>query len=174
MLLDSYEQERRPLAIRNTTYARGFADSMGLYFAPEEIEDDSPAGEEARRKAGRHFNRHTRAEFDIPGVTFGVRYDASPIIAKDPEVSPPDSPSEYVPTGKPGGRPPHVWLADNRSIFDLFGKEWTLLRLGPSVAGATGFVKAAQKAGTTLDVVEIEEPGVKELYGAGLVLIRPD
>ena len=34
-LLDSYELERRPAAIRNTGYARGFADSLGR-FVPKE------------------------------------------------------------------------------------------------------------------------------------------
>src|SRR5207302_9826937 len=28
-LLESYEAERRPLAVRNTAYAKGFADSLG-------------------------------------------------------------------------------------------------------------------------------------------------
>ena len=32
-LLDSYEAERRPLAERNTAYARRFADSVGLFVA---------------------------------------------------------------------------------------------------------------------------------------------
>ena len=32
-LLDSYELERKPLAIRNTSYARQFADSIGLFDA---------------------------------------------------------------------------------------------------------------------------------------------
>ena len=36
-LLDSYEAERRPAAIRNTGYARGFADSIGLFVPPGEI-----------------------------------------------------------------------------------------------------------------------------------------
>src|SRR5690606_24230773 len=48
-LLDSYEAERRPLAVRNTSYARGFADSLGLFKPAPEIEDDTPAGETARR-----------------------------------------------------------------------------------------------------------------------------
>ena len=37
-LLDSYEVERRALAVRNTAFARGFADSVGLFVAPEELE----------------------------------------------------------------------------------------------------------------------------------------
>src|SRR6188768_3248500 len=47
-LLGSYEAERRPRALRNTAYAKGFADSLGNYVPPPEIEDDGPAGEAAR------------------------------------------------------------------------------------------------------------------------------
>ena len=77
-LLDSYETERQALARRNTAYARGFADSVGLFVPAPEIEDDSPAGEAARKIAGDHLNAHARAEFNIPGITFGGRYDGSP------------------------------------------------------------------------------------------------
>ena len=174
VLLDSYECERRPLAIRNTRYARTFADSMGLYFAPAEIEDDSPAGDKARRDAGNYFDRHTRAEFNIPGVTFGGRYDGSPIICDDPEPAPPDSASQYIPSGKPGGRPPHVWLADGKSLYDLFGKEWTILQLGPRPPEVDRFRKAAASMQFDLTVVALEEPSLRDLYGSSLVLIRPD
>ncbi|MBX3638806.1 MAG: FAD-dependent monooxygenase, partial [Rubrivivax sp.] len=54
-LLDSYEVERKPLAERNTGYARRFADSVGLYTATPELEADSAAGEAARAAAGRHL-----------------------------------------------------------------------------------------------------------------------
>ena len=43
-LLESYEAERRPLALRNTAYAKGFADSLGNYVPPPEIEDETPTG----------------------------------------------------------------------------------------------------------------------------------
>ena len=56
-LLDTYETERQAIAKRNTTYARRFADSMGLFVAPPELEDEGPAGEAARKLTGDHFNR---------------------------------------------------------------------------------------------------------------------
>src|SRR5262249_25409852 len=128
-LLDSYDVERRPLAVRNTTYAKGFADSLGIE-PPREIEDESAAGGAARRQAGEYLARHGAAEFNIPGITFGGRYDDSPAIVPDGSAPPADRPNVYVPTACPGGRPPHLWLNDARSLFDGFGFEWTLLRLG--------------------------------------------
>ena len=79
-LLDTYEIERQAIARRNTTYARGFADSLGLFVPPPELEDEGPAGEAARKLTGDHFNHHARFEFNIPGITFGGRYDGSPIV----------------------------------------------------------------------------------------------
>lgn len=173
-LLDSYEIERRPLAQRNTAHARRFADSVGLFVARPELDEDSPAGEAARREAAEHLDRHARLEFNIPGVTFGGRYDASPVIEHDGAVLPPDDPNVYVPTASPGGRPPHAWLDDGRSLFDLFGPEWTLLVLGPTPPLAAAFAQAAQAAGIDLRVVALPQPALRALYEAPLALIRPD
>lgn len=171
-LLDSYEAERRPLAVRNVTYAKRFADSLGLYEPVREIEDDTPAGEAARRRAGEYLAAHGRAEFNIPGVTFGGRYDGSPAIVPDGSLPPPDTASVYVPTACPGGRPPHLWLADGRSLFDCFGFEWTLLRLSGEKGAAFG--EAAERLGLSLKTLELKTDEARDLYQADLALIRPD
>jgi hypothetical protein len=170
-LLESYDAERRPLALRNTAYAKGFADSLGIE-PPAQIEDDTPAGDAARRRAGEHFARHGAAEFNIPGITFGARYDGSPAIIGDGTSPPPDRPNIYVPTGCPGGRPPHLWLADGRSLFDAFGFGWTLLRLGK--AEGAELQREARRLGADLTVVDLKTEEARELYGAELALIRPD
>ena len=170
-LLASYDAERRPLAVRNTSYAKGFADSLGVE-PPREIEDDTAAGEAARRQAGEYFARHGAAEFNIPGITFGGRYDDSPAIVPDGSAPPPDRPNVYVPTACPGGRPPHMWLDDARSLFDAFGFEWTLLRLGK--ADGAGFERTARRLGLDLAVFDLRNEEAHELYGAELALIRPD
>ena len=163
-LLTSYEAERRPLAVRNTTYAKRFADSLGNYEPAPEIEEDTPAGEAARRGAGEYLEAHGRAEFNIPGVTFGGRYDGSPAIIADGSTPPPDTANVYVPSACPGGRPPHVWLGDGGSLYDLFGREWTLLCMGnPPV-----------RQETDLTVVHLKSEEARELYKADFALIRPD
>ena len=207
-LLDSYGLERKPLAQRNTGYARQFADSIGLFDAAPELDDDSPAGQQARAVAGEYLNGHVRREFNVPGVTFGGRYDGSPIIVSDGSTPPPDAANSYQATACPGGRPPHAWLPDGRSLFDLFGFEWTLLVLQDATRhdqpSTAGFETAAQALGVDLKVVYPEDkaapdPQVQkgqtartaqaahegepqptdqkrliDLYGAPLVLIRPD
>ena len=173
-LLDSYETERQAIARRNTTYARGFADSLGLFVPPPELEDDGPAGEAARKLTGDHFNHHARFEFNIPGITFGGRYDGSPIVVSDGTAPPPDAVNSYQPTGCPGGRAPHLWLDDGRSLYDALGFEFTLLQLGSKPADTASFRAAADAMNIPLSVVAVAGDEARELYGADLALIRPD
>ena len=163
-LLASYELERRPLAVRNTTYAKRFADSLGNYQPVPEIEADTPAGAEARRRAGEYLEAHGRAEFNIPGITFGGRYDGSPAVIGDGTAPPPEAMNTYVPSACPGGRPPHAWLPDGRSLYDLFGFEWTLLC----------FAGQPKLEDREMKVVGLHNDAVRDLYGADYALIRPD
>lgn len=173
-LLDSYEAERRPLALRNTAYARRFADSLGLYEPAADIEAPGASGDAARRAAGEYLLAHARAEFNIPGVTFGGRYDGSSIIVGDGSAPPPDAANAYVPTACPGGRAPHLWLAPGRSLYDALGFEWTLLRLGPHAPTGAGFARAAQRLRMPLAIVALTGDEPREAYGASLALVRPD
>lgn len=173
-LLESYEIERKPLAERNTAYAKRFADSVGLFKALPLLEQDSEAGRAERERASDYLNAHVRLEFNIPGVTFGGRYDASPLIVKDGSSPPPDSAGSYVPTASPGGRAPHAWLADGSSLYDSFGFEWTLLALGPDAPDASAFVAGAAALAMELKVVKLALPALRALYEAPLALIRPD
>ncbi|MEN9888144.1 MAG: hypothetical protein RL559_181 [Pseudomonadota bacterium] len=173
-LLESYEAERRPLAQRNTGYARHFADSVGLFAAKPELDDNTAQGAAEREAASAHLNRHARLEFNIPGVTFGGRYDSSALIWPDGAALPPDEPNHYVPTASPGGRPPHAWLDDGRSLYDLFHRDWTLLVLGDAPPPTQAFADAAQALGIELGTVQLPQASLRALYEAPLVLIRPD
>jgi 2-polyprenyl-6-methoxyphenol hydroxylase-like FAD-dependent oxidoreductase len=173
-LLDTYTLERSPIAKRNTTYARGFADSVGLFQVSEDFELDTPKGIADRELASQHFNDHARKEFNIPGITFGTRYSNSPIIASEQIPEPVDQANIYEPCAKPGGRPPHLWISDELSLFDTFGMNWTLLCLGQQVREHAAFIQAASQRGIDLKVVHHPHPELVSLYQAKLVLIRPD
>ena len=173
-LLDSYELERKPIAKRNTGYARKFADSVGLFKATELLDEESEAGEAEREKASEHLNAHVRMEFNIPGVTFGGRYDNSPIIIGDGSSPPEDSINHYQPTACPGGRPPHMWLSEDESLYDTFNFDWTLLCLGQNELSASSFIEEAKSLGLDLKVVRNQSDELYALYEKPLVLIRPD
>lgn len=174
-LLDSYELERKPIAHRNTRFALGFADSVGLYRPSPAIEDEGEVGEAARARAGAYFNRHAAQEFFIPGFSLGLRYDDSPVIVPDNSLSPPDQPSVYVPSAKPGGRAPHVWLDDDVSLFDRFGFGWTLINLGGADATVEAIEKEAHSRGLDFTRLDLRDnPMLADLYETPLALIRPD
>ena len=174
-LLASYERERQSIARRNTRFAREMADSIGRMRLPEALEEENAAGEQARAELGEQLYRHAAAEFDVPGIHFGMWYGASPIVS-DLDIDPPvDDPFRYVPSSCPGARAPHVWLEDGVSIFDRFGRDFTLLRLGKGRGRDTARLEAAARArGVPFHVLDVESEEARDLYARDLVLIRPD
>lgn len=176
-LVDSYATERRPIGLRNTAIARGFADSIGGIVPAPELEDTGPAGEAARVAAGERLHDHARREFDIPGVTFGVRYDGSPVIADDAAAPPPDALNRYLPSAVPGGRMPHAWLDDGSSLYDRLGAGFTLLALERGV-DARPWTSAAATRGVPLSVCALAGTAagaaLREVCEARAVLVRPD
>jgi 2-polyprenyl-6-methoxyphenol hydroxylase-like FAD-dependent oxidoreductase len=172
-LLSSYEAERQPNARRNTAYARQFAESLGSFVPVPDIEEETSAGTQARRLAGSYLEAHGKVEFNIPGITFGARYYTSPITVSDGTEPPPDAANLYVPSACPGGRAPHLWLSPEQSLYDLFGFEWTLLRLAHHADGRR-LAATAGALGLDMKVVDLQSDEARDLYQADLVLIRPD
>jgi hypothetical protein len=80
----------------------------------------------------------------------------------------------YIQTARPGGRAPHVALADGRSTLDLFGRGFVLLRLGPDAPAGERIVQAAAARGVPLTAVALAEPEMLAAYERRLVLVRPD
>jgi hypothetical protein len=74
----------------------------------------------------------------------------------------------------PGGRAPHVWLADGRSLYDTLGFEFSLLRLGQDAPDGASFAKAAAVRRIPLTIVHRPEAEIRDLYEADLALVRPD
>ncbi len=175
-LLASYERERRPIALRNTSAARGFAQNVGDVPVPPEMEEDSPAGAAARAKVGAYLSTFGE-EFASIGVQLGARYDGSPIIVPD-GAPPADNLVEYHPSSVPGGRAPHLWLNGARgagdSLFDTFGIGFTLLRLGTSPPDGAAFAAAAKSRSVPLHIVDVPDAAARDLYACDLCLIRPD
>jgi 2-polyprenyl-6-methoxyphenol hydroxylase-like FAD-dependent oxidoreductase len=185
-LLDSYEAERKPIGYRNTGASRKYASRMHDAVVPEDVELDGPAGEAAREAASNlsyvRKNHFVRPEDqDAVGVQIGGRYDGSPIIIADGEPPPdqfPETYDEYVPSGLPGGRAPHLWLDDIRgmgsSLFDKLGRGFTLLRFNSRAADTTTLERAAAARGIPLSILDVTLPEARELYGRDLALVRPD
>lgn len=172
-LASSYETERKPIAARNTEFARQFADSIGYVRLPGALEKDDAAGRAARQAVGAHLNFHAHKEFVIPGVQLGTRYEDSPLVCTEAGSPPPDTANLYLPTGRPGHRAPHVWLADGSSLYDRFGSSFTLLRLGHAARGPAPDLAGLQAQDYLADRA-IESDEARDLYAADYVLVRPD
>ncbi|MCB5364287.1 FAD-dependent monooxygenase [Pusillimonas sp. CC-YST705] len=172
-LLATYHTERHPIGVRNTLEAADNFDKLYsvMQYGPE-LDADDEAGKALRQKLGEELQRQEKI-LASSGVLLGYRYNDTPICVPDGTPEPLDDPRRYVPTARPGHRAPHVWLTPETSILDLFGQGFTLLDFSGEKAGCS-WAQHAQLLGVPLTVQEISHTGAKELYGAELVLVRPD
>jgi len=173
-LLDSYDTERRPIGHRNTNEAAEcFHHLFRVMQNGDELEADT-AESDALRAALQVDIKGQEKLIASSGTLLGYRYEGSPIVVADGSPEPPDDQRRYVPTARPGHRAPHVWLDSGDALFDRFGPNFTLLRLGADAPEVTAIMAAADAAGVPLDVVAVDEPIASEVYEAKLVLVRPD
>ena len=136
--------------------------------------EETPAGAANRAELARLFDTEQRKITEILGIEAGYQYVDSPIVWPEAGERPdPDNP-RYVPTTWPGARLPHVWLADGTALHDRLGSGYTLLRLGERRAESTGFEEAFRALGAPLDVLALDDPQVRRVYGCDLLLVRPD
>ncbi|WP_319198867.1 FAD-dependent monooxygenase [Streptomyces sp. WI04-05B] len=171
-LLDSYERERRPIAVRNVTEASSNWRADAQLVPDPALDRLDAEGERLRRELGEEIRRSRAKEFRCTGVQLGYRYSGSPICVPDGSPEPPDEPDEYVPSTWPGCRAPHAWLPDGGSVLDHFGRGFTLVVSGS--ADPTPLVEAARGCGVPLTVLRLADPAAVELYERPLVLVRPD
>lgn len=178
-LLESYTIERKPVAVRMVTEANRNLKRMLATRdkAPDPIAfNPGPEGAAARKAYGDWYTETMRAEWYSIGIHLGFNYYHSPVVCPDASENPDDDVSSYVQTGRPGHRAPHVWLKDGRSTLDLVGHGLTLLRLTSKATDSSAFEAAADERGLPLKTHDLsgESDEIRELYGADLVLVRPD
>ncbi|WP_051481594.1 FAD-dependent oxidoreductase [Paraburkholderia nodosa] len=174
-LLDTYEFERRPVAIRNVTEATS---NLKLMLTPREnlnakVFEPGAEGDAARRIFGDAYTQMMKREWYTIGIHLGFRYEGSSIVVPDGTPEPEDTVSTYVQTARPGHRAPHAWLAPGRSTLDLFGRAFVLVRFDRAIETAP-LEAAARAAGLPLKVEDIDDAQVHRLYERALVLVRPD
>lgn len=181
-LLDTYEIERRRVAIRNTDAARTIGKAWHDVDVPTTVEDDSAEGGRAREyvaKSSFVTNHHwtLTEQRDWLGVILGARYDGSPIVVTG-EAVPDDNIQTYAPSHVPGGRAPHFWVGTDPSsrvsIYDLFGRGFTLLVSAEAELDFSAFQLEAERRSIPLEIVAVEPGALAAIYPYRLTLIRPD
>ena len=174
-LLDTYEIERKPVALRN---AASSTSNFKVLTSPKNcahILDETPEGENARREIGAQFAAAMKASYWEPsGIQMGYSYAGSPIVMDDGTPAPAEQP-RYMQSARPGGRAPHAWIADGRSTLDLFGHGLVLLQF-PRASQCDGhaLAGAAQARGVPFETRTIANPNTAALYEKPLTLVRPD
>jgi 2-polyprenyl-6-methoxyphenol hydroxylase-like FAD-dependent oxidoreductase len=171
-LASSYEAERRPIGLRNSQLGVRCAAVMDGWKMPPDFEADTPAAAASRAALGARAVVEDQPQYRTVGLQLGERYEDSPIVVADGTASLPDNTENYVPLERPGARAPHVWLGKDRSLFDAFGKGFSLLDFG-ATEGAAALAVAAKQRGVPLEIVAMG-PIESSPYVSKLVLIRPD
>ena len=164
-LLDSYERERRPVHEYVMDEAVANHALLPKQMWREGLEDTTPAGAALRAALGAEIKAAKIREFSTLGVVKGYHYSGSPIVVDDGSTPPARDFRNYIPSAHPGCVAPHAWLADGSSLYDHFGKGFTLL----STDGAEAAIPS-----TPVPVKVLKQRGLRELYQARYALIRPD
>jgi hypothetical protein len=174
-LLNSYEIERRQIGDRNvgaSRYASLGRRKWRSQYRPE-IRDATAEGKAARENLARVADVEQRKTNEMIGAELGYRYVGSPIVWDEPG-GPEHLFRVYEPTTWPGARLPHVWLEPGRSVHDVIGDGFTLLRLGGSAADTSGFEQAMRETGAPFETLSIDKPAPRDVYQYDLILLRPD
>jgi FAD-dependent monooxygenase len=178
-LLHSYELERRPVAFLSVEHSKvhmGVHNAVGdiIKSDPTSIDADTETGQYMRQKIDEHYQKNDGENQDL-GIEMGYYYE-SPIIIKDNKTGPSWNARYYTPTTLPGARAPHVFLQDGTAIFDLYGKDYTLVDfLNRQDSGASFLVDTAALRLFPLKHLPLaRENEAHKIWEKGLVLVRPD
>ncbi len=142
-LLDSYSQERTPIAKQIVSRANKSIGEFGPIFQALGMDGgvdhakiqrnmdarcDTGDKAEAQREALRQAIAYKKYEFDCHGVEMNQRYESNAVVADGVKVPGDgvDMELHYVPTTTPGARIPHVWVFDKQgsqhSTLDITGQ----------------------------------------------------
>ncbi|MFI7424960.1 FAD-dependent monooxygenase [Nonomuraea sp. NPDC049684] len=162
-LLETYEEERRPVACRTLRQA----------VANTELMLDVQNRRRAQLRAGRAAPDHVELPwseryFAQLGLVLGVTYRSGAVLADEgPAPEPPGA--DYAPSAEPGRRMPHLWLARDRSTLDAFGEWFTVLTPDPAA-----WAPQATPWPLRVERLPAEHAASCGLSAYGAVLVRPD
>ncbi len=125
-LLDSYADERRPVARRTIDDATTNGSVLANDLVDEHIADPGARGEQARRRAAEQL-AVKESEFESLGLVLGYAYPDSPVVTPAGTPPPAPDPIRYLPSAAPGCLLPHAWLDADTSLYDVLGTGFTVL-----------------------------------------------
>ncbi|MFF1649964.1 FAD-dependent monooxygenase [Streptomyces sp. NPDC058240] len=185
-LLDSYERERRPVAVDNARHSMLNAIKMAeVGIGPETtriaalLESPDPAVAEAERRRIAQAIPPQRPHFDALNQEIGYIYGA----ARHADDAP-LSATDHTPTAVPGARLPHAWIerdGERVSTHDLLIPGFTLIAAPGGADWADAFAATGEGVAKRTVVIgrDVTSPDghCPELLGIGedgALLVRPD
>lgn len=168
-LLDSYGEERQPVAESNANF------SYGNRLRYKHTEEAIRSGDVDRM---RFWINDTDNHLHSIGQALGFSYVSSAVV-QDGTVAKPLQPRRYEPSDRPGGRFPHLWLdlAQTQSTLDWFDQAFVLVTgpLGAPWQAACRDVRG--KLGVPLDLRTLPCADPRDGFEMGMrgaALVRPD
>jgi 2,4-dichlorophenol 6-monooxygenase len=187
-LLATYEQERRPVAqnnadqsLRNAMRLIQVPQSLGILDDPQTVIADVMS--DPVKRAGVEQAVANQAEhFDLTGLHLGFAYGSGALVPDSGTTPNPDT-RTFTPSGAPGHRLPHAWLADDgrprASLLDCVPLGRFLLLVGPEGTAWLDAVAADPRV-DTLRMTQAEVPELARwmreagIEATGALLVRPD
>lgn len=203
-LLDTYEQERRPVAQRNVRWAhltfRNHAfTNMAIGFVPDDVEEshrnfteffsDSEHGRTLRARLQSVLQIH-RMEYQAHDLEIGYHYEDGALVpdgSKPPEADPLGQ--HHIPCARPGHRLPHLWVcrgSEELSTHDLVLPDCFTLLVGAEAEPWRRAVEALPPGPSPVAIVPVgpgcdwrprdgdDWAGLCGIDAAGAILVRPD
>ncbi|MEU1283610.1 FAD-dependent monooxygenase [Kitasatospora sp. NPDC005856] len=182
-LLDSYERERRPVAVDNARHSMLNAMKMaevgigpGTAAIAARLAGPDPAVAAAERRRIAEAVPRQRPHFDALNQEIGYVYGAAR-QAHDAGGPPPPA-TDYTPTAVTGARLPHTWVerdGERVSTHDLLGPCFTLITGPEGAAWADAFAEPfAESSARTAQATETGGGLIRRTVVIGRDVTSPD
>lgn len=164
-LLESYEQERRPVCLNNLKAAQKNADDM-MELRKKHNPSQDPEGFAKANAALAKQHAHSL------GAMMGYAYfDSGLTLLQEGQSTQPMDQSVYQPIIAPGYFLPHCWIEKQKSIYDvLSATNWTLIISDEKETSVERWQKKFEDSNLILNILHIQNGSYPYRY----VLIRPD
>ncbi|SDH23975.1 2-polyprenyl-6-methoxyphenol hydroxylase [Lentzea fradiae] len=146
-LLDTYDVERRPVALL----------CHQQIFARNDGHDRDGKKEEGPL-------------YENDAMHFGLLYRSAAVLGAGPELPPAQLPEQW--NGQPGTRAPHVWIEPGKSTLDLFQRGWVLVADHPQWEEAAAGLGLRYERVERLDVFGLSEKGASLVRPDGYIAWR--
>jgi len=163
-LLASYESERRPISQLTIDIAGQNTKTLPSDFNVPELLGTESEFLAARELVHARVQEAKRFEFFSLGLVLGYGY--TPDSAEQTHDM-----TDYEPIAAPGNRLPHGWIAPGLSLYDLLGDEFTAIGTD---ASTSALAREFERRGAPLTVLADPRVDVLQMFGADVVLVRPD